>query len=337
MILNNHHSVSQRYRAGIWQRALLTLIIFSHCPTVFAEESTPNWQISANPSYSQGDYGGSTTSSVFYLPFAVKRLFSIGDLSVTVPFVSITSDGSVTLLGGDRSGGGGSNSGSGSDSSGSGSGGSGSGSNGSGSSGSGSSGSGSGSSGSGSSGSGSSGSGSGGGGSTISTTQRNKQTESGLGDVTLGARYYLFDEQDWVPSVNLTGRVKFPTANEDKGLGTGEFDYGFGTELAKFLTRDLILYLDGGYTFLGDPKGRNFRNQWNYDVGLGYYITDDIRASVFYEEYRAVVKGIPNARDIYGDLNYRITKAIRVNVGGFVGLSDSAADFGFAGGIRFRF
>jgi len=147
----------------------------------------------------------------------------------------------------------------------------------------------------------------------------------------------LMDEQDWIPSVNLTGRIKFPTADEDKGLGTGEFDYGFGGELAKSLTRDLILYLDGGYTFLGDPKGRNFRNQWNYDVGLGYYLTDDLRASVFYEEYRAVVKGIPNARDLYGDVNYRITNAIRLNAGGFVGLSDSAADFGFSGGVRFRF
>jgi len=329
MTLKNHPLVFQIVHTGFGSLASLGLLALCTFPA-FAEESKPNWQISVNPSYSRGDFGGNTTTSVFYLPFAVKRLFSFGELSVTVPFVSITSDGSVTLLGGDRSGGGGSNSGSGSDSSGSGSGGSGSGSSGSGSSG-------SGSSGSGSSGSGSSGSGSGGSGSTVSTIQNKKQTESGLGDVTLAARYYLFDEQDWTPSVNLTGRVKFPTANEDKGLGSGEFDAGFGGELAKSLTRDLILYLDGGYTFLGDPKGRKFRNQWNYDVGLGYYLTDDLRASVFYEEYRAVVKGIPNARDLYGDLNYRITNAIRINVGGFVGLSDSAADFGFSGGIRFRF
>ena len=327
MPLKNHPLVFQIVHTGFGGFTSLGLLMVLAFPA-FAEESNPNWHISTTPSYSRGDFGGDRTTSVSYLPFAVKRLFSFGELSVTVPFVSITSDGSVTLIGGDRSGGGGSNSGSGSSSSGSGS--SGSGSSGSGSSG-------SGSSGSGSSGSGSSGSGSGGSGSTISTTEKNKQTESGLGDVTLASRYYLIDEQDWIPSVNLTGRIKFPTADEDKGLGTGEFDYGFGGELAKSLTRDLILYLDGGYTFLGDPKERNFRNQWNYDVGLGYYLTDDLRASVFYEEYRAVVKGIPNAKDLYGDLNYRITNAVRVNLGGFVGLSDSAADFGLSGGIRFRF
>lgn len=294
----------------------MILVSLAPMPIVaWGESPPPTWQLSANPSYSRGDYGTKTTTSVFYFPFAVKRLFSFGELSVAVPFVSITSDGSVTLIGGDRSVGGGSNSGSGS-----------SGSN-----------SGSGSSGSGSGGSGSSGSGSGGGGSQVSTITGKKQTESGLGDVTLAARYYLIDEQDWIPSLNLTGRVKFPTADEDKGLGTGEFDAGFGGEIAKSLTRDLVLYLDGGYTFLGDPQGRDFRNQWNYDVGLGYYLSDDLRASVFYEEYRAVVPGIPNPRDVYADMNYRITNAIRVNVGGFVGLSDSAADFGFSGGIRFRF
>ncbi len=307
MYFRNHVSLSQLCQAGIaglMSMAMLVLLTFP----AFAEESQPNWQISVNPSYSRGDFGGDTTTSVFYFPLAVKRLFSFGELSVTVPYVRITSDGSVTLLGGDPSGGGGSNSGSGSSNSGSGS-----------------------------SNSGTSNEDDSDDDDDVFTTKRQKQTESGLGDVTLAARYYLLDEQDWTPSVNLTGRVKFPTANEDKGLGTGEFDEGFGVELAKSLLRDLILYLDGGYTFLGDPKGRNFRNQWNYDVGLGYYITNDLRASAFYEEFRAVVNGIPNPRDVYGDLNYRITKAIRVNVGGFVGLSDSAADFGFSGGIRFRF
>ncbi len=292
--------------AGLMSLAMLALLTLP----AFAEESQPNWQISANPSYSRGDYGGDTTTSVLYLPFSVKRLFSFGELSVTVPFVTISSNDLITFVGGDRSGGGGSNSGSGSSNSGSGS-----------------------------------------SGQADDdeddddidddddefTTKRTKKTESGLGDVTLSARYYLLDEQEWLPSINVTGRIKFPTANEKKGLGSGEFDEGLGVELAKSLTRDLILYLDGGYTFLGDPKGRNFRNQWNYDVGLGYYLTDNLRTSVFYEEFRAVVKGIPNPRDVYGDLNYRITKTIRVNVGGFVGLSESAADFGLSGGLRFRF
>lgn len=267
--------------------------------TSWGESSPPTWQISSNPSYSRGDYGTKVTTSVFYLPLAVKRLFSFGELSVTVPFVSITTDGSVTFVGGDRSGGGGSNSGSGSSNSGSGS--------------------------------------SGQSEDDDTTTTTKKKTESGLGDVTLAGRYYLLDEQDWIPSVNLTGRVKFPTADEDKGLGTGEFDGGFGGELAKSLTRDLMVYLDGGYTFLGDPKGRNFRNQWNYDVGLGYYLTDNLRASIFYEEYRAVIAGIPNPRDVYADLNYRITNAIRMTIGGFAGLSESAADYGFSGSLRFRF
>lgn len=304
MLLRSHDSVSWIYRVGHGSLISLGLLVLLALPA-FAEESKPNWQISANPSYTRGDYGGNTTTSVFYLPFSVKRLFSFGELSVTVPFVSITSNGLVTFVGGDRSGGGGSNSGSGSSNSGSGSSGQ----------------------------------------SDdddddddfVLTTKKKKQTESGLGDVTLSTRYYLVDEQDWFPSINLTGRVKFPTANEDKGLGTGEFDAGFGVEAAKSLTRDLILYLDGGYTFLGDPKGRNFRNQWNYDVGLGYYLTDDLRASVFYEEFRAVVKGIPNPRDLYGDISYRITNAFRVTIGGFVGLSESAADFGLSGGVRYRF
>ena len=114
---------------------------------------------------------------------------------MTVPYVRIICDGSVIFIGSGRSGGGGSNSGPCSDNSGSGN-------------------------------SGQSdhdddddpG----------STTTRDRRTESGLRDITLATRYYFIDEQDWIPSVNVTGRVKFPTTEEEKSLGTGEFDYGLG-------------------------------------------------------------------------------------------------------------
>ena len=162
-------------------------------------------------------------------------------------------------------------------------------------------------------------------------------TESGLGDIVLRGRYYLIEEQDLIPLVAVTGRIKFPTADEGRGLGTGEFDEGFGVELSKTLFADWIAYLDGGYTLIGDPTGLDLNNQWYFDVGAGYYITDNLLASVFYEEFRALREGNSNPRDFLFSLFLKATSAWRLTTSVLVGVSDGAPDYEFTGGLSYRF
>src|SRR5690606_24082214 len=47
---------------------------------------------------------------------------------------------------------------------------------------------------------------------------------SGLGDVVGAVSYLIRPSSPYIPFIELAARVKAPTANEDKGLGTGEFD-----------------------------------------------------------------------------------------------------------------
>lgn len=223
----------------------------------------------------------------------MRRLFTKGDISLTVPFVTAQTDGGVVLVGGvpneveeDNSGPGSSSSGS---------------------------------------------------SSLTGQTLGTKNRESGLGDIVLRGRYYLIEEQELTPLVAITGRVKFPTADEGRGLGTGEFDEGFGVELSKTLFTDWIAYLDGGYTFIGDPTGLDLNNQWYYDLGAGYYITNNLLASVFYEEFRALREGNSNPRDFLFSLNLKASSAWRLTTSVLVGVSDGAPDYEFTGGLSYRF
>lgn len=164
-----------------------------------------------------------------------------------------------------------------------------------------------------------------------------RTTESGLGDILLQGRYYLMDEFGLLPTVAVLGRIKFPTADRDRGLGTGEFDEKFGVQLSKTLTKHVIAFADGSYTILGDPPGVNFRNQWNYDLGLGYYFTPNLIGSIYYEYWTAVIPGLQAPQDIYYDLSYKLTQAVRFNAGFLTGLSDGAPDYGVTGGLYIRF
>lgn len=313
---------------------LSTVILITGSMLAFGEEPKRNWQVSTSASYSSGDFGSSSTTESVYVPFRVKRFFSRGSISLTIPYVSITSNRSVTFVGGDTGGGefednGGGNSGSG------GGGNSGSG-------GGGNSGSGGGNCGACHGGGGGGGDDGGGGGGGIITTSilgatGARKTESGLGDITLSGRVLVIHEEEYIPAISVNGRVKFPTADDSRGLGTGEFDEGFGIEVSKGITNDLIGYLDGGFTIVGEPSGSTLKNQWSYDAGLGYYITDEIFGSVFYEESTAIAPGGLNPRSASLSLDFTPIPWLRVNAGGFVGLSNGSADHGVNGGVSIRF
>lgn len=261
-----------------------------------------NWQIGITPSYSSGNFGTNTTSEFVYVPTSIRRLFRDGDVTVVIPFVSVTSNGSATLVGGQptpigedcyrRSG----------------------------------------------------------------TefrfdkpecvallnsgqlaSRQQKVTHSGLGDIILRGRYYAVEEQGFLPLIALTGRIKVPTADEGKGLGTGALDHGYGVEISKRFGNSWIGFFDGGYNFIGDPHGRELRNQYWYDVGGGYYVTKEFLVSAYYEEYRSLVADFVNIRDVFFAFNYRASDAWRFNGGVTVGLSNSAPDYGVSLGSSYRF
>ena len=270
-----------------------------------------NWQLGFTPSYSSGNFGTGTTSTFFYAPLSIRRMFKEGDVTLVIPFVTATTDGRTTLVGGTATRV--------DDSSNSGSGGGGTPDDG------------------GCSGKDSTVSGKNRTCGTTTRTAGQKVTTSGLGDIILRGRYYVVEEKDYVPLIAVTGRMKLSTASASQGLGTGELDYGMGIEMSKMLGDSWIAFLDGGYNIIGDPDGINFQNQYWYDVGAGYYVTKDLLASVYFEEYRAIVPGFVNARDIFFAVNYTASAAWRLNAGVTLGVSNGAPDQAFSIGASYRF
>ena len=304
---------------GMWGGSLFAADLTDKRPQHATER---NWQISFTPSYSHGNFGTNTTSEFIYAPLSIRRLFSKGDITLVIPSVTAITDGRTTVVGNTAfrvDDNGGSNSGSG--------GGGGGSSNDDG----------------GCSGKGSNVSGKDRVCGTTTRTAGQKVTTTGIGDVILRGRYYLVEEQDFVPLIAMTARFKFPTANARQGLGTGAFDHGYGVEVSKLIGTSWLVFFDGGYNFIGDPDRADgsgtlgLRNQYWWDVGTGYYVTKDLLASVYFEEYRSLRSGLSNARDVFFSSNYRLSPAWRVNGGVAVGLSNGAPDYVVSIGTSYRF
>lgn len=78
-----------------------------------------------------------------------------------------------------------------------------------------------------------------------------KERTSGLGDIALRAKGKILDEGDVMPGVSARVLLKIPTGDEERALGSGAFDYGFGLLLQKRI-RKLYTYLNADVIIPGD-------------------------------------------------------------------------------------
>lgn len=297
--------------AGLW-----ALLYLASAPSIV--QAQEKWQLGAIPSISSGKYGTDTRTDIVYTPFTARRLFTDGDLAVVLPYTCIRGSGDVTLIDGtpvqtglsDRPEGPGTNDdlqpsgptpGRGDRA-------------------------------------GTAHTGNDLPATQGSDTQAQTFNSCGLGDIVVRGRYYVLDQRGWVPTVALRAHLKVPTASADTGLGTGRSDEGVGLEVSRMIGRGFMTMVDGGYTFIGKPEGRDFNNRWWYDVGVAQNLANGAaNVSVFFEEYSAIVPGFENARDILAMLSLKTASGWRVQILGEFGLSDGAPDFGFTIGTSRRF
>ena len=102
-------------------------------------------------------------------------------------------------------------------------------------------------------------------------TNNTRTVQSGLGDVVLGATYSVLELAEQKVYVDVGGKIKFPTASESKGLGTGKTDYAVSTDVYKSIGQT-TLYGTVGYKVLGDPAGVNLNNVFFGSTGLIYKV-----------------------------------------------------------------
>ncbi len=161
---------------------------------------------------------------------------------------------------------------------------------------------------------------------------------SGLGDVILKGRYYAVEQDELLPYIDLVGSIKFPTADEDKGLGTGEADLTFMVEFARRLQNERwIALLDLGYTFVGEPSGYNVDNRWLYSIGAAYELDPDITLSGYIDGRTAIFEGNDDPLSILLMGEYKYFPDLRFDAVLEFGLNDGAPDFGITFRVRKRY
>jgi Putative MetA-pathway of phenol degradation len=163
------------------------------------------------------------------------------------------------------------------------------------------------------------------------------QTEDGLGDLLLKGSFIVLPEQTLLPEVAPYVKIKFPTADEDRGLGTGEFDETLGVDLSKRFFDRLFGYVSLSYTFIGSPPGTDLRNTFGWSVGAAYAVLQPLTFFAFLDGATAISRGEADPLELRVGAEYKLIKALKLTGSVTRGLSNGSADWGVSAGLALRF
>jgi len=149
-----------------------------------------------------------------------------------------------------------------------------------------------------------------------------RKTQAGLGDIVLSATYAVHH------GVDLTGKLKLPTADETRGLGTGEVDIALLADAYQGFGR-VTGFAGLGYHILGDAPGQPLNNVWSANFGASYKIDERDSAGASLEGRQRAAPGGAPQRELTGFFTRKLDRFWKGQAYALIGLADGSPDWGF--------
>ena len=101
--------------------------------------------------------------------------------------------------------------------------------------------------------------------------------EAGFGDLTLYPRWKFLDQSRFLPSQAVSFAVKFPTADHDRGLGSGATDYDLTWIASEKLGEKMQIDANFGYSWIGKAQDEEAADMIHYGVALEYQLLEHLQ------------------------------------------------------------
>ena len=168
------------------------------------------------------------------------------------------------------------------------------------------------------------------------TTNTQRTTESGLGDIVAGATYSLFKDSANTTEIDLTGKVKFGTADQNKGLGTGQNDYSTQVDMYKYYG-DFTAMGTVGYKIYGDTSATPLKNVFFGSIGGTYKLAPATGVGLVYDYRPAITSTGAKISEVTAFVNHKINNDWKAQAYAVKGFSDGSPDYGVGALISYTF
>ena len=162
------------------------------------------------------------------------------------------------------------------------------------------------------------------------------RTASGMGDITTAATYSLLANPATQFGIDVTGKIKFGTADSDRGLGTGKNDYWLMIDPYKKLGN--ITYFGGvGYGILGSSSTLQLKNVVSANAGLSYKLDDRASLGTIFD-YRSKSTDVGfDQRELTAFYSRKLGSNYKLQTYVTKGFSDGSPDWGAGLNVGYNF
>ena len=160
--------------------------------------------------------------------------------------------------------------------------------------------------------------------------------ENGLGDISLHISYTPHALSEGKLHIGYSLGIKLPTADEEKGLGSGETDYSFSADLF-YRANNITPFFKIGYKVRGDSFVDQLESGMIASLGLDYQFMEKHSFGYMFD-YLTARRENESALEssvIYG--SFELTQNVSLTTFYQLGHSNSAADKGFGGTLIYKF
>jgi hypothetical protein len=158
--------------------------------------------------------------------------------------------------------------------------------------------------------------------------------ESGIGDTYFTLMYSpVFKNGDIF--LDLSTKVKAPTASESKGLGTGKMDVTVKADISKFIG-PVLPFASLGYRFVGQPDSFTLNDTLIASAGAAYYFSNKASIGASYDYREAASSLAEDSKEIFAYFDVKATKKWGIVFYGVAGLSEGSPDFGAGVQLKMR-
>lgn len=161
------------------------------------------------------------------------------------------------------------------------------------------------------------------------------QSESGLGDITGSASYRFGAVLDDL-NAGFTQRVKFPTASESRGLGTGRTDFYSQFDFYQTIG-DVTPFATAGYRVLGHSTRYPLKNGFYFGAGSHFRVSSDTVITATFNWSQRILAGSDPAKSVAGALTHDLDPHWQVVVYALKGFDNASPDYGTGAKINYRF
>jgi hypothetical protein len=153
---------------------------------------------------------------------------------------------------------------------------------------------------------------------------------SGLADIALSMTRTFNLTTDGAARLDLTGRLQLPTADKDKGLGTGETRYSLGLDLSRDIGA-FTLFAGGGWR----SGGQDFEDAAFGSTGLAWTGDNDFSIGAAYDYSEASTPGVEAASEASAWISIPSSKSTRLHLYAVAGFTEGSPNQAFGARLVF--